>query len=50
VAYNPHFRLTTLPEPEVLSELFGRMEERLDNYAAGDEPVSRPTPLRAVEA
>jgi hypothetical protein len=26
------------------------MEELLDNYAAGDEPISRPTPLRAVEA
>jgi hypothetical protein len=26
------------------------MEELLDNYAAGDEPVSRPSPLRAVEA
>ncbi len=25
-------------------------EKLLDNYAAGDEPVSRPTPLRAVEA
>jgi len=50
VAYNTHFRVTNLPEPEVLSDVFGRMEELLDNYAAGDEPVSRPTPLRAVEA
>jgi alanine-synthesizing transaminase len=49
VAYNTHFRVTNLPEPEVLSDVFGRMEELLDNYAAGDEPVSRPTPLRAVE-
>jgi alanine-synthesizing transaminase len=50
VAYNTHFRVTNLPEPEVLADVFGRMEELLDNYAAGDEPVSRPTPLRAVEA
>jgi alanine-synthesizing transaminase len=50
VPYNTHFRVTNLPEPEVLADVFGRMEELLDNYAAGDEPVSRPTPLRAVEA
>ena len=50
VAYNTHFRVTNLPESEVLVDVFGRMEELLDNYAAGDEPVSRPTPLRAVEA
>ncbi|MBP7608482.1 MAG: aminotransferase class I/II-fold pyridoxal phosphate-dependent enzyme [Steroidobacteraceae bacterium] len=50
VAYNTHFRVTNLPEPEVLVDVFARMEELLDNYAAGDEPVSRPTPLRAVEA
>jgi alanine-synthesizing transaminase len=49
VSYNTHFRVTNLPEPEVLTEVFNRMEELLDNYAAGDEPVSRPTPLRAVE-
>ncbi len=35
VAYNTHFRVTNLPEPEVLSDVFGRMEELLDNYAAG---------------
>jgi alanine-synthesizing transaminase len=50
VPYNTHFRVTNLPEPEVLADVFNRMEELLDNYAAGDEPVSRPTPLRAVEA
>jgi alanine-synthesizing transaminase len=50
VAYNTHFRVTNLPEPGVLADVFSRMEELLDNYAAGDEPVSRPTPLRAVEA
>ena len=50
VPYNTHFRVTNLPEPAVLADVFGRMEELLDNYAAGDEPVSRPSPLRAVEA
>ncbi len=49
VSYNTHFRVTNLPEPAVLVDVFGRMEELLDNYAAGDEPVSRPSPLRAVE-
>jgi hypothetical protein len=42
--------VTNLPEPAVLADVFGRMEELLDNYAAGDAPVSRPNPLRAVEA
>jgi alanine-synthesizing transaminase len=50
VPYNTHFRVTNLPEPEVLTDVFHRIEELLDNYAVGDTPVSRPTPLRAVEA
>lgn len=50
VSYNTHFRVTNLPEPDVLADVFARIEELLDNYAAGDQPVSRPTPLRAVEA
>jgi alanine-synthesizing transaminase len=50
VPYNTHFRVTNLPEPAILTDVFGRIEELLDNYAAGDEPVSRPSPLRAVEA
>ena len=50
VPYNTHFRVTNLPDPAVLADVFKRMEELLDNYAVGDEPVSRPTPLRAVEA
>jgi len=49
VSYNTHFRVTNLPEPDVLADVFSRMEELLDHYAAGDQPVSRPTPLRAVE-
>jgi alanine-synthesizing transaminase len=48
VPYETHFRVTNLPEPAVLTDVFARMEELLDNYAAGDEPVSRPRPVRAV--
>ncbi len=50
VPYNTHFRVTNLPEPDVLRDVFGRMEELLDNYASGDDPISRPSPLRAVES
>ncbi len=45
VPYKTHFRVTNLPEPSVLADVFGRMEELLENYAAGDHPVSRPTPV-----
>jgi alanine-synthesizing transaminase len=47
--YKTHFRITNLPRPEVLAEVFRRMEELLDSYVAGAEPVSRPAPeLRIV--
>jgi alanine-synthesizing transaminase len=49
VPYNTHFRVTNLPDPPVLTDVFGRIEELLDNYAAGDAPVSRPSPLRAIK-
>ena len=49
VPYNTHFRITNLPEPAVLADVFVRIEELLDNYAAGDQPVSRPSPLRVVD-
>jgi alanine-synthesizing transaminase len=32
--YNTHFRVTLLPEPEVLADVFGRIESQLDVYAA----------------
>jgi alanine-synthesizing transaminase len=35
VAYRNHFRVTNLPEPTVLSEVFGRIDELLQGYAAG---------------
>jgi len=49
VPYRTHFRITNLPDPGVLAEVFARIEELLDSYAAGVEPVSRPSPLRIVE-
>lgn len=49
VPYRTHFRVTNLPEPALLSEVFGRIEELLDSYAAGDQPVSRPSPLRIID-
>jgi alanine-synthesizing transaminase len=50
VQYRNHFRVTNLPEPAVLADVFGRIEELLDSYAAGEEPASRTAPdLRVVE-
>jgi alanine-synthesizing transaminase len=50
-SYNTHFRITNLPTPEVLTEVFRRMEELLDSYASGSEPQSRPAPeLRVVKS
>jgi len=42
--YNTHFRITNLPRAEVIRDVFRRMEELLDSYASGAEPVSRPAP------
>ena len=42
--YNTHFRITNLPRPEVIRDVFRRIEELLDSYASGAEPVSRPAP------
>ena len=50
VPYRTHFRVTNLPESAVLGEVFDRIEELLDSYAAGDQPVSRPSPLRVIES
>ena len=49
VPYTTHFRVTNLPEPAVLADVFARIEELLENYAAGDQPVSRANPLRALD-
>ena len=51
VPYRNHFRITNLPEPQVIAEVFARIEELLGNYAAGDQPATLPNPaLRVVEA
>jgi alanine-synthesizing transaminase len=51
VPYRNHFRITNLPDPQMIADVFGRMEELLHNYAVGDLPVTRPNPaLRVVEA
>jgi alanine-synthesizing transaminase len=51
VPYRNHFRITNLPEPQMIADVFGRIEELLGNYAAGDQPASRPNPaLRVVDA
>jgi len=50
VPYRNHFRITNLPEPQVITDVFARIEELLEIYAAGDEPGSRAGPeLRVVE-
>ena len=43
--YKNHFRITNLPAPEVLADVFVRMEEVLDSYVSGGHPASlRPAP------
>jgi alanine-synthesizing transaminase len=50
VPYRNHFRITNLPEPEALADVFQRMEEVLEAYASGQAPTSRTGPdLRVVE-
>jgi alanine-synthesizing transaminase len=34
VPYRDHFRVTLLPEPEQMAEVFARIESLLDDYAA----------------
>jgi alanine-synthesizing transaminase len=51
VPYTNHFRITNLPEPRMIADVFGRMEELLQNYALGEAPATRPNPaLRVVDA
>ncbi|NJD31927.1 MAG: aminotransferase class I/II-fold pyridoxal phosphate-dependent enzyme [Gammaproteobacteria bacterium] len=50
VPYRNHFRVTNLPEPQLIADVFARMEELLHDYAVGETPVTRPNPaLRVVE-
>jgi hypothetical protein len=34
VPYRDHFRITLLPDEETMAQVFGRMEDLLDDYAA----------------
>jgi alanine-synthesizing transaminase len=34
VPYRNHFRITLLPDEKTMTDVFGRMEELLDEYAA----------------
>jgi len=34
VPYRDHFRITLLPDAETMTQVFARMEELLDDYAA----------------
>ena len=45
---NRHFRVTNLPEPEVLRDVFGRIEEQLDVYAAAPAGEAQAAPLKVV--
>lgn len=50
VPYRNHFRITNLPEPQLIAEVFARMENLLEDYAAGGQPALRANPeLRVVE-
>jgi alanine-synthesizing transaminase len=51
VPYRHYFRVTNLPEPTVIADVFGRIEELLESYAAGEPAASRAAPtLRVVDA
>ncbi len=46
--YKTHFRITNLPTPEVLADVFQRMEEVLDSYISGAEPTSQTAGRKVV--
>ena len=47
VPYRDHFRVTNLPMAETLRLVFGRIEELLDSWAAGE--TERSQSLRVVK-
>jgi alanine-synthesizing transaminase len=50
VPYRNYFRITNLPEPRLLTEVFARIEALLESYAAGERPAARQGPdLRLVD-
>ena len=46
--YASHFRVTLLPEPAVLEDVFGRIEAQLDFYAASPAAGASGAPLRVI--
>ncbi|MBS0374891.1 MAG: aminotransferase class I/II-fold pyridoxal phosphate-dependent enzyme [Proteobacteria bacterium] len=46
--HNTHFRVTFLPEPEVLADVFGRIEAQLELYAAAPAGREAGAPLKVV--
>jgi alanine-synthesizing transaminase len=46
--YKTHFRITTLPTAEVLEDVFARVEELLDSYAAETPPGTRQAGVKVV--
>ena len=50
VPYRNHFRITNLPEPRLLDDVFARIDELLDSYGAAERPAAGHTPdLRVVD-
>ena len=49
VPYRHHFRITNLPLKDTLAEVFRRIEELLESYAAGQASAVRSAPsLRVI--
>ncbi len=42
VPYRDHFRVTLLPDAEQMTDVFGRIESLLDEYAARESHAQRP--------
>jgi alanine-synthesizing transaminase len=50
VPYRNRFRITNLPRPEVLQEVFRRIEELLDSYGAGQSATGSTRSLKLVQS
>jgi alanine-synthesizing transaminase len=46
--YRNHFRVTLLPEPAVLADVFQRIEAQLDVYAGVAAAQPQPAPVRRI--
>ncbi|MGH8181639.1 MAG: aminotransferase class I/II-fold pyridoxal phosphate-dependent enzyme, partial [Steroidobacteraceae bacterium] len=50
VPYRNHFRVTTLPDPATLREVFARIEALLQSYASSTAAAGEAGPTKVVEA